>query len=366
MDGILSAIGRKMNHGLRLTNLKFLRRTDAELLSQSQFRYASLLRRFHIDEVSLFSPTLDASSLPVNERDYLRPDNPYLKDLIKRYGHARHPVLTHSVWTSEYTDREVDLQSFRGDVAYVWQMRDLNSEVNYLVTFQYLNALDDLGLMDQTAEDGLFGAHTVNIGGTIVSRDLLDSINEIYFLERALGISNRADFNVLDIGAGYGRLAYRLTDVFPGMGRVYCVDAVPVSTFLCEYYLRFRHADERALTIPLDQLEELLAHHRFDLAINIHSFSECPLASIGAWLDIIAANDVRYLFIVPNGGINEGSQLLSRELETTDGPKYRDFFPLIADRGYELLIREPKFRDALVQRHGLSPTYYYLFERVPR
>jgi len=357
MSSLLSAFGRKVNDGLGLINLKVLRRADAELLSQLQFRYGSLL-----DEST---PTLKDSSVPAAEREYLRPDNPHLQDLVKRYSDMRHSVLAHSVWTNEYTDSEVDLQLFRGDLAYVWQRRDLNIEVNYLVTFQYMNALDELGLIGRTREDGLFGAHTVSMERTVVSRDLLDSINEIYFLERALGLSARADFNILDIGAGYGRLAHRLTEVLPDFGRVFCVDAVAVSTFLCDYYLRIRHANERALAVPLDQLDELLANQRIDLAINIHSFSECSLTSIGAWLDIIAANHVRYLFIVPNAGINKGAQLLSREIETSNGPKYRDFSPLIADRGYKLIARQPKFGEALVQTYGLSPTHYYLFERVP-
>ncbi len=364
---MMTALGRRANRALGRVNLKLLRRTDWELLHRSQIRYEQLLHRLHIDETSLFAPTLNTSSVPADARDYLCPENPRLQDLIRRYRDLDHPVLRHSVWTDDYVGRQVDLQLFRGDLAYVYQFLDLNIEVNYFVTFQYLNALDELRIFDRIAEDSLFGANTLSIGGTIVSRDLLDSINEIYFLERALGLSSRTNFNVLDIGAGYGRFAHRLTKGLPDFGHVFCVDAVAISTFICEYYLGFRGADDRASVVPLDELDALLALQPIDLAVNIHSFSECQIASIAAWLDIVTAHDVRYLFIVPNGPGTKGSRLLSTEGRAADGSESepRDFFPLIADRGYELLIEEPKYREELVQQYGVSPTRYYLFERPP-
>ena len=45
---------------------------------------------------------------------------------------------------------------------------------------------------------------------------------------------------MLDIGAGYGRLAHRMSAAFPQLEDYCCVDAVPESTFLSEYYLRHR------------------------------------------------------------------------------------------------------------------------------
>ena len=58
---------------------------------------------------------------------------------------------------------------------------------------------------------------------------------------------------------------------------MFCVDAVAISTFICEYYLGFRGADDRASVVPLDELDSLLALQPIDLAVNIHSFSECPI-----------------------------------------------------------------------------------------
>jgi 2-polyprenyl-3-methyl-5-hydroxy-6-metoxy-1,4-benzoquinol methylase len=64
-------------------------------------------------------------------------------------------------------------------------------------------------------EDDDFGAEVFDFHGKVVSRDLLDSIIEINFLDRHLGFSSRRAVNVLDIGAGYGRLAHRMATAFP-------------------------------------------------------------------------------------------------------------------------------------------------------
>jgi putative sugar O-methyltransferase len=140
--------------------------------------------------------------------------------------------------------------------------------------------------MERLDEDGLFGAYTFDFNGEkLVSRDLLDSILEINFLDRHLGLARREGFNLLDVGAGYGRLAHRLATAFPGTMRIYCTDAVSESTFLCEYYLRFRGLADRTEVVPLDEIEARLRTVRIDVATNIHSFSECPMPQWnGGWI----------------------------------------------------------------------------------
>jgi hypothetical protein len=112
--------------------------------------------------------------------------------------------------------------------------------------------------------------------GVPVSRDLLDSIIELNFLEEALEISSRKALRVIDIGAGYGRLAHRATVAAPMIGYV-CTDGIALSTVLCETYLQYRKT-ERTAVVPLDEVSVVVSDSHFDLAINIHSFSECPLA----------------------------------------------------------------------------------------
>jgi hypothetical protein len=67
----------------------------------------------------------------------------------------------------------------------------------------------------------------------------------------------------------------------PGLAHYYCVDAVPESTFLCEYCLRYRGVEGAASVVALDELERLPVDG-LDLAVNIHSFSEMSIAAIMA------------------------------------------------------------------------------------
>ena len=155
-----------------------------------------------------------------------------------------------------------------------------------------------------------------------------------------------AGFRVLDIGAGYGRLAYRMVSALPGIERFFCTDAVAVSTFVSDYYLRFRGL-EKALVIPLDEIDNTLRDHPVDLAINIHSFSECRTQAIEWWARLLSKHRVKNLMVAPNG---EGERLL-----TNDG---HDFLPLLERYGYRTVLREPQF----VQEYGLLPTWYHLLE----
>lgn len=77
----------------------------------------------------------------------------------------------------------------------------------YALTMYYVRALDTLGLLDLLEEDGAYGACTFTIDGKMVSRDLLDSIMEIYFLDRQLGSQRSLIFasSILGLGTGAWR-----------------------------------------------------------------------------------------------------------------------------------------------------------------
>ena len=115
----------------------------------------------------------------------------------------------------------------------MWQYQEQNAEINCILTAYYLRSIDRLGLLERLKEDGLFGALTFPFDENMVlSRDLLDSVSEITFLEETISISKRDQLKVLDIGAGYGRFAHRLSASLPAIGKVICTDAVAESTFL--------------------------------------------------------------------------------------------------------------------------------------
>jgi hypothetical protein len=342
--GRLAALG---NLGLRALGAELVRIRDIQHYRRIEQKFLPVTGLSH-----------GATPLPETAAGYLRPDNPRLAELRARYRLFNCPAIQHSIWQSDRLT-EVDLPWFRGDNPYVFQYLAYNSEVTYLLTTYYLQTQDRLGLLHKLTEDGLFGAHTFWFNGEMqVSRDLLDSVSEILYLDRELGISQKPGVTLLDIGAGYGRLPYRLASAFPNV-RVLATDAIPESTFLSEFYLGFRNVSPQATVVPLDEIEAVLSRERIDCATNIHSFSECTLSSICWWLDLLVKHGVRYLLIIPNAKQHEGTKLLTGEV--APAPPI-DYLPVVEQRGYKRILMRPKYSAPSVQKHGVSPTHYHLFE----
>ena len=301
----------------------------------------------------------DAVALPVQAERELVPRNARLRELRDAYAALELPVLTRSRWNDGAVDSFLDLRWFRGETLFVWHYREMPriSQLKYYVYARYVRENDALGLLEHLEEDGLFGCWTFTYDGwKPVSRDLLQSVNELNFLERAMGLSSRPSFSVLDIGAGYGRLAHRMASAFPNLADYCCVDAVPEATFLSEWYLAYRGCSPPARAVRLDRLDAQLSPGAFTLAVNMHSFSECPLDAIGWWLEWLGRLEVPNLLIVPN----EPDQLLSTE---PDGRRL-EFEPLLRAAGYRLAGREPVIRDSAVR--GLLPLsdQFHLFQRA--
>jgi len=367
------SLGSRMNAALAALNLQFVRKTGLErlrlleqefqaLLSEYQAlktRYERLSDRLHLPENSFASPTHSAPQLPDGAAYLLIPSNTRLTDLTQRYRTLNHPVMLASAWIDDLVQQEIDLYNFRASNNYFLKRRAINTDLHYALYTYYLKSIDTLNLFDKLNEDGLFGVYTVRVNDHLVSQDLLNSINEIYFLERHLGLSKRSNFNLLNIAPGYGRLAHHLTQALPQIGTVFCADAIATFSFLCEYYLRFRGVESAAVTIPFDELRETLANQPMQLAINVRSFSEFPIDAIAAWLDLLVEFNVPYLMLVPAALDHGGTQLLSYEKD-----KSRiDYRSLLEKRGYRQIACDLKFLDPTVQANGISSTHYFLFER---
>jgi SAM-dependent methyltransferase len=301
--------------------------------------------------------TLHDESVPLPEEAErrLRGDDPRLVDLRRRYAALDLPVLESSRWNRDAVEDFLDLRFFRGETLITWHYRELRriSELKYFVFARYVAERDRLGLLERLKEDGAFGCWTFSYPGYgTFSRDLLESVNEISFIERNVGTGLR----VLDIGAGYGRLAQRFAEADGGLVEDYCcVDAVPESTFVSEFYLRFRGASPPARVLALDEVEATLEPGGFDLAVNVHSFPEVPFAAIEWWIRLIARLEIPRILIVPN----EPTELLSLE---ADGSR-RDFAPLLADAGYRLARREPVIDDPAVRSLVRLDDHFHLYER---
>lgn len=295
--------------------------------------------------------------LPPGAERELRSGNLRLRELRAAYGALEVPVTAASRWNGDAVESFLDLRWFRGETLITWHYRELPrvTALKYFLLLRYVQERDELGLLSKLEEDGAFGCWTFEYPGHgRVSRDLIESVNEISFLERELGLSQRERFSVLDIGAGYGRLAHRMTAAYEQLGDYCCVDAVPESTFLSEYYLRHR-GSSRARVVALDRVQEELEPGAFDLAVNIHSFPECTYAAVEWWTDLLGRLEVPRLLVVPN----EPDELLTLE---ADGTR-RDFMPLIEGAGYRLAHSEPVVDDPAVAE--LIPLHdrFFLFER---
>lgn len=308
------------------------------------------------------------SSVPAGARDYLRGDHPRLQDLRRRYAAlSNHPAAAHSHWTEGFVNDNVDLLNFRGDNAYLWQVRQSrrDAEMRYFANTLYIERIDQRGLLPKLKEDGAFGCYTFQYEGRHgMSRDLLDSINEIYFLDRHIDLFDKPDLRLLDIGAGYGRLAHRMSEALPNLKSYVCVDAVPESTFLAEYYLKHRGVSEsQASVVALDELHKLEAMPQFDVAVNIHSFTECNYEAIRWWLQMVSKLNIRSLLIAPNKGpAGAAHDLFSIESDRTR----KDFSSLLAEAGYTQVLCAPKFDDPHLQVGipWFADTFYHLFQKT--
>jgi hypothetical protein len=309
-----------------------------------------IYRKSWVDSKTVGSAPYNSVELPEGAAEVLRLENPRLRELHDRY--RDHPAAKHSQWSDLRLGDSIELPYFRGDNQFIYQARGTESAAYALSAF-YARDHDTLSLFDLLDEDGAFGALTHIIDGRVVSRDLLDSVLEINFLAETLGVDQLIKARVLDIGAGYGRMAHRMT-AWSSDIEYLATDAVPLSTFLSEYYLGYRGVS-RAKVIPLDEVEGALPSAGVDLALNIHSFGEVPKAAITWWLEILSRTEVPRLFIV-----HTDDALFSTETNMSRMP-YDD---VLARLGYERVDLRPKYAHSeTVQRLGAFPTYYHYFEK---
>jgi hypothetical protein len=283
----------------------------------------------------------------------LKFDDPQLEQLRRRY--SGHPAADHVQWTPTNVQSNISLDFFRADNLYVFQSRRYPPALFY-ATAAYAKVVDALNLLSRLEEDTSFGAEVFDFHGKTCSRDLLDSVIELNFLDRHLGLSNKGSLRVCDIGAGYGRLAHRMLISFPEISHYYCVDAVPESTFISDYYVKFRRVNDRCVVLPLDELDRL-QRGSIDLAINVHSFAECRKSVVDWWLHWLCKLKVPRLFIVSACDLG---------LTTNEGMGLRkDFQGSLENLGFILKAKEKKYEQApALQADGLYPAEYFLFEQL--
>ena len=267
----------------------------------------------------------------------LTTNNSRLTDLTRQYRELGDPPCSN--WGSP--DR--NLPYFRADNDYVWQPRYFEDhfEARLYCYAKYVESVDTLRLLERCSEDLLFGAFGVLYKGRIVSRDLLDSVLQINWAYGAVPELRDGKPTVLDLGAGYGRLAHRISEGFSGSWRALCTDGIALSTFLSEWYLQFRQA-RNVRVIPIVDLRTALRDEEPVIAFNIHSFSEIPVATTLWWLNELEQASVKQLIVVTN---ERSRQFLSSEV---DGRRV-DLLPIFDSHGWNVLRQEPFIEDAEIR-----------------
>jgi SAM-dependent methyltransferase len=251
------------------------------------------------------------------------------------------------VWSQKHL-QGIDLSFFRADNVYVWQTRNVKAE-NYLVSYLLTKIEDDANLFGLLHEDGNFGANTFEFMGITISRDLLDSILEINFLIKMIGRDTLSRSKVLDIGAGYGRLAKNLAKVFPDIS-IGCIDSIPISTAISEFYLKDEIASKQIEILDLTRINSI-AENNYDLAVNIHSFSEMSLASVENWIKVLDEAEIQRVFVVPN----------PKDLKLNSG---EDFSSIFLKYGYSIETRTDKYPSGIPEQHLLyAASYFYLVRK---
>jgi hypothetical protein len=169
-------------------------------------------------------------------------------------------------------------------------------------------------------------------------RDLLDSVNEISFLDREFGLFDASSgLNILDIGAGYGRLAHRMCEADVPLRQYMCVDAVPESTYLSQGYLTYRQHTGKTNVWRFDEFLHRGDQLQIDLAIAIHSFPEMTYDAICGWLDVLVSREVPALFVIPNN---------RNEITSFEGNGRRlNCASAFSERGFRLVADEPIVSD---------------------
>lgn len=224
----------------------------------------------------------------------------------------------------------------------------------YTVAFEYALSHDRLAALSKFSDDGVYGGLRFEVDGQIVSSDTIDSCLQLNFIARHCGFTPADELAMVDIGAGWGRLVSRFLELFP-RGFAYALDAVPFSSFCAYRYLKRRGCSDRAVVGSRAKLEGVQPG-TFNIAVNVHSWSEAPLASIEVWLSQLDALRVPFLFFVPHG-------IPAYTTEQSGPPKL--IVPAILAHGWQTVVEEPKYGASLQrQQNGLYPSaHYYLFSK---
>ncbi|GAA2098430.1 hypothetical protein GCM10009801_69530 [Streptomyces albiaxialis] len=166
---------------------------------------------------------------------------------------------------------------------------------------------------------------SVRIDGRPVCLDYLQASQELGFIEKAVELRGA---RVLEIGAGYGRVCHAMLSNYDLAG--YCIVDLRNTLALSRRYLREVLDDEqfaKVRFVPVDEdVEAALESSRFDLCVNVHSFTEMAPETVSAYLRLIDRSCTGFFVKNPVGkyidksmdGYGKGNEAVQMALE--NGP----------------------------------------------
>jgi putative sugar O-methyltransferase len=133
----------------------------------------------------------------------------------------------------------------------------------------------------------------VRLHGRLISQDLANSALEVKAMARAL--DGRRPASILEVGAGYGRVAYALLSVYPEAH--YTIVDIEPALSISRWYLTQLFDQTRLSFIAAGDAGSLTGA-RFDLALSISSLQEMTSEEVTEYLaifDRVATGGVVYL-----------------------------------------------------------------------
>ena len=167
-----------------------------------------------------------------------------------------------------------------------------------------VSGLDIDGFLTKESEPSMGGDADQEIfEGRSLSIDFLQSVEEAYFLRQAWTAAGRSGEPrlIVELGAGYGRLAYVCRRMMPQctyvildlpealtcssswLSKVLSEEVVPYTrSRVCEIFSREKLMSEKVWTLGAHQIEAI-SDGAVDAFINIYSFAEMPRESIAGY-----------------------------------------------------------------------------------
>ncbi|MEO8260446.1 MAG: putative sugar O-methyltransferase [Acidobacteriota bacterium] len=164
--------------------------------------------------------------------------------------------------------------------------------------WQYASSHDALGCLSKVEEPALGNPLPVRYAGRLISQDLALSSLELNYI--AANVPMRRIRRVLEIGAGYGRLAFLFSSMFPDIE--YSILDIPPALAISQHYLTsiFGAAatsdglDDDGGSAARRRIRFMLPHRlaeipdgHFDLVINISAFDEMSMTDVDGYLQAL-------------------------------------------------------------------------------